>query len=67
MTLSAVKRRRNPLYCSFCGKAEHEVFTLVAGPQVLICDECVGAAQEIVTDRKIQAGATAVIRRVVRP
>jgi len=58
------RRRRVPRYCSFCGKQEDEVFTLVAGPMVWICDECVSAAQQIVTDRKIAAGVTAVIRRV---
>jgi ATP-dependent Clp protease ATP-binding subunit ClpX len=58
------RRRRVPLYCSFCGKQEGEVFTLVAGPMVWICNECVSAAQQIVTDRKIAAGVTAVIRRV---
>ncbi len=35
------------LSCSFCGKSEHEVAKLVAGPNVHICDVCVGIAQEI--------------------
>jgi hypothetical protein len=32
------------LYCSFCGKSQHEVRKLIAGPTVLICDECVACA-----------------------
>ena len=32
---------KNPLYCSFCGKSQHEVRKLIAGPTVFICDECV--------------------------
>ena len=33
--------RRSLLYCSFCGKSQHDVRKLVAGPRVFICDECV--------------------------
>ena len=33
------------LYCSFCGKSQHEVRKLIAGPTVYICDECVGLLQ----------------------
>jgi hypothetical protein len=33
--------RRSPLYCSFCGKSQHDVRKLVAGPHAFICDECV--------------------------
>ena len=32
---------KNTLYCSFCGKSQHEVRKLIAGPTVFICDECV--------------------------
>ncbi|HAT34501.1 MAG TPA: hypothetical protein DCS82_02185, partial [Rhodospirillaceae bacterium] len=32
---------KNTLYCSFCGKSQHEVKKLIAGPTVFICDECV--------------------------
>ena len=32
---------KNILYCSFCGKSQHEVRKLIAGPTVFICDECV--------------------------
>jgi hypothetical protein len=37
-------------YCSFCGKGRSEVATLVEGPSVFICDECVKKAQEIVQE-----------------
>ncbi len=44
---------RNPsiLYCSFCGKSQHEVSKLIAGPNVFICDECVGLCDDIVIGR----------------
>ncbi len=35
------KDNKNTLYCSFCGKSQHEVRKLIAGPTVFICDECV--------------------------
>ena len=41
------KTQRDTLYCSFCGKSEHEVLKLVAGPSVYICDECVNLIQDI--------------------
>jgi hypothetical protein len=37
-----------PLLCSFCGKAQHQVTKLVAGPGVYICNECVDLANEII-------------------
>jgi class 3 adenylate cyclase/cell division protein FtsL len=39
---------KNTLYCSFCGKSQHEVRKLIAGPTVLICDECTNLCQDIV-------------------
>ena len=44
----AVRGRRSTLYCSFCGKSQHEVQKLVAGPRVLICDECTDLCHGIV-------------------
>lgn len=38
------------LYCSFCGKSQHEVRKLIAGPSVFICDECVNLCNEIIRD-----------------
>jgi ATP-dependent Clp protease ATP-binding subunit ClpX len=35
------------MYCSFCGKSQHEVAKLIAGPAVFICDECTGLCQNI--------------------
>jgi ClpX C4-type zinc finger/Glyoxalase superfamily protein len=45
---------QNPiLYCSFCGKSQHEVSCLVAGPAVFICDECVGLCNDVIADKEI--------------
>jgi ClpX C4-type zinc finger protein/glyoxalase superfamily protein len=41
------------LYCSFCGKSQHEVSALVAGPAVFICDECVGLCNDVIADKEI--------------
>jgi ATP-dependent Clp protease ATP-binding subunit ClpX len=38
------------LYCSFCGKSQHEVKKLIAGPQVFICDECIDLCNDIIRD-----------------
>src|SRR5262249_5650052 len=40
----------NTLYCSFCGKSQYEVFRLIAGPTVFICDECSDLCEQIVDD-----------------
>lgn len=62
----AIRKRRRPIiYCSFCGKSEDEVFKIMSGPMVFICDECVVAAQQIVTDEKIKMGCTAVIGKML--
>ena len=39
------------LYCSFCGKSQHEVRKLIAGPSVFICDECVDLAMTLFKKR----------------
>ena len=41
---------KNTLYCSFCGKSQHEVRTLIAGPTVFICDECVELCMDIIRE-----------------
>src|SRR5207342_197680 len=41
---------KNTLYCSFCGKSQHEVRKLIAGPTVFICDECVELCTDIVSE-----------------
>ena len=38
------------LYCSFCGKSQHEVKKLIAGPSVFICDECISLCNDIIRD-----------------
>ena len=39
---------KNTLYCSFCGKSQHEVRKLIAGPTIFICDECVSLCDDII-------------------
>ena len=49
------------LYCSFCGKSQHEVKKLIAGPSVFICDECIDLCNDIIRDETSAepAGASA--------
>ena len=46
------KNSKNILYCSFCGKSQHEVRKLIAGPTVFICDECVELCMDIIKEEK---------------
>jgi len=41
---------KNTLYCSFCGKSQHDVRKLIAGPTVFICDECVELCTDIIRE-----------------
>jgi ATP-dependent Clp protease ATP-binding subunit ClpX len=50
MTKSAGGDSKNTLYCSFCGKSQHEVRKLIAGPTVFICDECVELCMDIIRE-----------------
>ncbi len=50
MTKSAGSDSKNTLYCSFCGKSQHEVRKLIAGPTVFICDECVELCMDIIRE-----------------
>jgi ATP-dependent Clp protease ATP-binding subunit ClpX len=43
---------KGTLYCSFCGKSQHEVRKLIAGPTVFICDECVELCKDIIQEEK---------------
>jgi len=43
---------KTTLYCSFCGKSQHVVQKLIAGPTVFICDECVGLCDDIIAEGK---------------
>ena len=45
------------LYCSFCGKSQHEVKKLIAGPSVFICDECIELCNDIIRDEVPAEGA----------
>jgi len=50
MTKSTGSDSKNTLYCSFCGKSQHEVRKLIAGPTVFICDECVELCMDIIRE-----------------
>ncbi len=50
MTKSKSSDSKNTLYCSFCGKSQHEVKKLIAGPTVFICDECVELCMDIIRE-----------------
>ena len=50
MTKSTNGDSKNTLYCSFCGKSQHEVRKLIAGPTVFICDECVELCMDIIRE-----------------
>jgi ATP-dependent Clp protease ATP-binding subunit ClpX len=50
MSKSGGTESKNTLYCSFCGKSQHEVRKLIAGPTVFICDECVELCMEIIRE-----------------
>ena len=50
MSKSASGDSKNVLYCSFCGKSQHEVRKLIAGPTVFICDECVELCMDIIRE-----------------
>ncbi len=47
---------KNTLYCSFCGKSQHEVRKLIAGPTVFICDECVELCMDIIREENKSSG-----------
>ena len=50
MIKSTGDNTKNTLYCSFCGKSQHEVKKLIAGPTVFICDECVELCMDIIKE-----------------
>jgi len=50
MSKSTGSDTKNTLYCSFCGKSQHEVRKLIAGPTVFICDECVELCMDIIRE-----------------
>src|SRR5580658_6839047 len=50
------KASKDTLHCSFCGKSQHEVRKLIAGPTVYICDECVELCKDIIQEEKSSLG-----------
>ncbi len=50
MDKSGDERGKEVLHCSFCGKSQHEVRKLIAGPNVFVCDECVDLCVEIIRE-----------------
>ncbi len=48
------------LYCSFCGKSQHEVKKLIAGPSVYVCDECVELCNDIILEELEDETSTAI-------
>ena len=50
MTKLSGSDSKSTLYCSFCGKSQHEVRKLIAGPTVFICDECVDICLDIIAE-----------------
>ncbi|MBA2690188.1 MAG: ATP-dependent Clp protease ATP-binding subunit ClpX, partial [Burkholderiales bacterium] len=56
----------NLLYCSFCGKSQHEVRKLIAGPSVFICDECIELCNDIIRE-EIQGETTGKLARTDLP
>ncbi|MES9904172.1 MAG: ATP-dependent Clp protease ATP-binding subunit ClpX [Sedimenticola sp.] len=54
------------LYCSFCGKSQHEVRKLIAGPSVFICDECVELCNDIIRE-EMQEGESETVGKLPKP
>lgn len=55
------------LYCSFCGKSQHEVRKLIAGPSVFICDECVDLCNDIIREEVQEAQAESNAHKLPSP
>jgi len=55
------------LYCSFCGKSQHEVRKLIAGPSVFICDECVDLCNDIIREEVQESSSDSTKRKLPTP
>ncbi|MBQ84860.1 MAG: ATP-dependent Clp protease ATP-binding subunit ClpX [Gammaproteobacteria bacterium] len=55
------------LYCSFCGKSQHEVRKLIAGPSVFVCDECVDLCNDIIREEIQEKDADSATRKLPIP
>jgi len=53
------------LYCSFCGKSQHEVRKLIAGTTVFICDECVELCNDIIRTETTKAEVRAIVEQYI--
>lgn len=62
-----VARINHERFCSFCGKESQEVFALIAGPQVFICDECVEACTSIIAEKRIEKAVADTLPAVSQP
>lgn len=67
MSKSSGGESRSTLYCSFCGKSQHEVKKLIAGPTVFICDECVDLCTDIIKEENRSHGKLALGSGVPAP
>ncbi|MCX7627038.1 MAG: ATP-dependent Clp protease ATP-binding subunit ClpX [Methylophilaceae bacterium] len=65
--MSSKSNGQKLLYCSFCGKSQHEVRKLIAGPSVFICDECVDLCNDIIREEAQAEGARAHHNRLPTP
>ena len=54
---SSGNSEKSTLFCSFCGKSQHEVRKLIAGPTVFICDECVELCMDIIKEEHKSSSA----------
>ncbi|MEK7201474.1 MAG: ClpX C4-type zinc finger protein, partial [Patescibacteria group bacterium] len=59
--MSVTTDAKSTLYCSFCGKSQHEVCKLIAGPTVFICDECVKLCVDIVKEEHIPPEGVSIV------
>ena len=55
------------LYCSFCGKSQHEVRKLIAGPSVFVCDECVDLCNDIISEELQEAKSGEAVEKLPTP
>lgn len=55
---------KNNFFCSFCGKRNDIVFTLIAGPHSYICDECINLCSRIIAEKKINAAVKKELERI---
>ena len=55
------------LYCSFCGKSQHEVRKLIAGPSVFVCDECVDLCNDIIREEIQEKDSDSGARKLANP